>query len=130
MYGVSTTGNGPVCIGKVKISISDVVTLEGVGARLWAGNRKGFIYAYDVTGGELLSAADRDHEDVKAMETTGDEVDVLSRPWVVTNVWRAHGELPVTQLAVDPFSVFKVSCLLSHSFGHSIGEDLTNCALL
>jgi len=44
------SNNGPVCLRKVKISISDVISLEGVGSKLWAGTRKGLIYAYDVTG--------------------------------------------------------------------------------
>jgi hypothetical protein len=67
-------------IKSVKISASDVLSLEGAYNRLWAGNRKGYISAYDVG----------------------------TMPWSVTNVWNAHGEYPVTKLAVDVVSVEKV----------------------
>jgi hypothetical protein len=50
------------CVQVLKISASDILSLEGVGERLWAGNRKGLIHVYDVT----------------------------QRPWLSTNVWIAH----------------------------------------
>ena len=50
------------CLRVLKISTSDILALEGVGERLWAGNRKGQIYVYDI--GE--------------------------KPWQTTNVWTAH----------------------------------------
>ncbi len=95
----------PVCLRRVKISVSDVISLEGVGSRLWAGTRKGLIYAYDVAGGAK--------GDVGAIEDTEMEKGLLEgtkqKPWVVTNVWKAHGELPVLRIVVDPYSVAKVS---------------------
>lgn len=51
-----------LCRQVLKISSSDILSLEGVGERLWAGNRKGQIHAYDVT----------------------------TRPWRTTNLWTAH----------------------------------------
>jgi hypothetical protein len=62
-------GDTPTHIGTVKISVTDVLALEGAGSRLWAGNRQGMVYAYDVR----------------------------TKPWTVINTWRAHGELPVTR---------------------------------
>ena len=83
----------PVCVGVMKISVSDVLSLEGVVDRLWAGSRSGVVAAYDVA----------------------------TRPWTMTNAWPTHGELPVLKLHVDPFSIemvrarrFRVvSCLLT-----------------
>jgi hypothetical protein len=74
-------GDTPTHIGTVKISVTDVLALEGAGSRLWAGNRKGMVYAYDVK----------------------------TKPWTVTNSWRAHGELPVTRLTVDTVAITQVS---------------------
>lgn len=68
---------GPECTDVVKVSASDVLSLEGVGMRLWAGGRTGVICAYDVS----------------------------SRPWVVTNAWNAHSGLPVMRIFVDPWSI-------------------------
>lgn len=70
----------PTCVQVVKISVSDVLSLEGVVDRLWMGSRKGMITAYDVQ----------------------------TKPWTITNAWQAHSELPVLKLFVDPFSVRKV----------------------
>ena len=50
------------CLRVFKISSSDILALEGVGQRLWAGNRKGQIHVYDVA----------------------------VMPWQVTNIWTAH----------------------------------------
>lgn len=68
----------PTCIEVVKVSTSDVLCLEGVYDRLWAGSRNGTVVAYDIE----------------------------SKPWVVTNSWVAH-EGPVNELFVDPYSVEK-----------------------
>ncbi|PVF99182.1 hypothetical protein CPB86DRAFT_783977 [Serendipita vermifera] len=118
---VSTDGTGPVCIRKVKISISDVISLEGIGSRLWAGNRKGMIHAYDVTGGTEAGDADAKirGEDVAENRTTdsGKEGSNEQRPWIVTNVWKAHGDLPVTELRVDPYSLDQVQRLVVYSVG-------------
>lgn len=51
------------CIQVLKISSTDILSLEGVGERLWAGNRQGQIHVYDI----------RD------------------KPWQTTNIWNAHG---------------------------------------
>jgi hypothetical protein len=51
-----------VCLQVLKISTTDILALEGVGGRLWTGNRKGQIHVYDIT----------------------------DRPWKTTNVWTAH----------------------------------------
>jgi len=68
---------GPECTDVVKVSSSDVLSLEGVWARLWAGGRMGVICVYDV----------------------------VSRPWVVTNAWNAHAGLPVMRIFVDPWAI-------------------------
>ena len=74
-------GGIPTQVGTVKVSVTDVLALEGAGNRLWAGNRKGMVYAYDVN----------------------------TKPWTITNAWRAHGELPVTRLAVDMVAITQVN---------------------
>jgi hypothetical protein len=71
----------PTHIGTIKIGTSDVLALEGVHARLWAGFRNGMIMAYDVE----------------------------STPWNVTNMWRAHDDCPISRIEVDPHSIEKVS---------------------
>ena len=50
------------CLQVLKISSTDILSLEGVGERLWAGNRKGQIHVYDVT----------------------------TKPWLTTNIWTAQ----------------------------------------
>jgi len=72
------TGDGiPTCVEVVKVSASDVLCLEGVNDRLWAGGRKGTIAVYDVN----------------------------AKPWVVTNCWDAHGGLPVSRIFVDIYAI-------------------------
>ena len=83
-------GDGfPQCIEVIKVSVSDVLSLEGVNDRLWAGGRKGMISAYDVT----------------------------MRPWVVTNCWMAHNDLPVMKLSVDHNGIKKIGRLRVISVG-------------
>ncbi|WVQ99909.1 hypothetical protein IAU59_007052 [Kwoniella sp. CBS 9459] len=65
------------CTQVLKISTTDILALEGVGDRLWAGNRKGQISVYDVE----------------------------ERPWLTINVWTGHVDHPVQLLLVDPFSI-------------------------
>ncbi|WVF72695.1 hypothetical protein IAT40_007513 [Kwoniella sp. CBS 6097] len=65
------------CTQVLKISTTDILALEGVGDRLWAGNRKGQISVYDVE----------------------------ERPWRTINVWTGHLDHPVQLLLVDPFSI-------------------------
>lgn len=85
----SLDGEAPACIQTLKIASGDVMCLEGVGARLWAGTRGGAITAYDVG----------------------------MRPWRATNVWKAHGDLPVLKLSVDVLGVAKCGRLAVVSVG-------------
>ncbi|KAJ7886213.1 DNase I-like protein [Mycena olivaceomarginata] len=82
-------GGWPRCIEVVRVSTSDVLCLEGVNNRLWAGGRGGVISAYDVS----------------------------VKPWVVTNAWMAHTKLPVNQLAVDHYGIEKTGRLCVASVG-------------
>lgn len=77
----------PRCEEVMKVSTSDVLCLEGVNDRLWAGGRSGLISAYDTT----------------------------QKPWVVTNCWNAHPGLPVVKLGVDAMGIEKTGrlCVLS-----------------
>ncbi|KAJ7983108.1 Endonuclease/exonuclease/phosphatase [Mycena polygramma] len=79
----------PRCIEVVRVSTSDVLCVEGVNNRLWAGARSGMISAYDVS----------------------------VKPWVVTNCWMAHQKLPVNQLAVDHYGIEKTGRLCVVSVG-------------
>ncbi|WWC71666.1 uncharacterized protein I206_105624 [Kwoniella pini CBS 10737] len=65
------------CLQVLKISTTDILALEGVGDRLWAGNRKGQISVYDVT----------------------------HRPWLTINQWNGHPDHPIQALVVDPYSI-------------------------
>jgi hypothetical protein len=82
-----------------------VISLEGVGSRLWAGTRKGLIYAYDVTGSSKNEAIDPTTED---RSRDLEPVDSASALWVITHIWKALGEPPVARIVVDPFSVAEV----------------------
>ncbi|EJF60073.1 DNase I-like protein [Dichomitus squalens] len=79
----------PQCVEVVKVSTSDILSLEGVNDRLWAGGRKGTISAYDVG----------------------------SKPWTVTNSWMAHQSLPVLRIGVDTWSMEKLDRLMVFSVG-------------
>ncbi|KAL5512223.1 hypothetical protein ACEPAG_3508 [Sanghuangporus baumii] len=89
IWNLESEDGMPSCTEAVKISASDVLCLEGVGDRLWAGGRKGMINAYDLQW----------------------------KPWVITNSWMAHSELPVHSLLVDPFSIEKYGQLSVISVG-------------
>lgn len=54
------------CEQVLKVSTTDILSLEGVGERLWAGNRRGQIHAYNVS----------------------------TKPWRTTNLWMAHQCVP------------------------------------
>jgi hypothetical protein len=54
--------NECTCLQVLKIGASDILAVEGVGERLWTGNRKGQIHVYDIS----------------------------ERPWRTTNLWTAH----------------------------------------
>lgn len=79
----------PECVDVVKVSMSDVLCLAGVNDRLWSGSRVGHISAYDTS----------------------------QKPWVMTNSWVAHKDVPVTNLSVDPWSVLSVGKLCAVSIG-------------
>ncbi|KAI0337331.1 DNase I-like protein [Trametopsis cervina] len=89
IWALDTEDGLPVCQEVIKVSTSDVLCLEGVHDRLWAGGRKGNIAAYDVA----------------------------PRPWVMTNNWQAHQKLPVLKLVVDVSSIEKMSKLIVYSVG-------------
>ena len=55
------------------MATSDVLCVEGVNDRLWAGARNGMISAYDVS----------------------------QKPWLVTNSWDAHPKWPVLKMSVN-----------------------------
>ena len=89
IWTLDTEDGMPTCDEIVKVSASDILSLEGVNDRLWAGARKGTIAAYDVT----------------------------SKPWIMTNHWMAHHGLPVLRLAVDTWSIQKLGKLSVYSVG-------------
>jgi hypothetical protein len=89
IWALNTEDDIPICQEVIKVSTSDILCLEGVNNRLWAGGRKGTIAAYDVA----------------------------HRPWVVTNNWQAHQKLPVLRLAVDTWSIEKLGRLVVYSAG-------------
>ncbi|ODO06654.1 hypothetical protein I350_04012 [Cryptococcus amylolentus CBS 6273] len=70
-------GKELVCVGVMKVSNTDVLALEGVGEYLWAGNRKGQVFVYDIQ----------------------------EKPWVATNIWTAHPDNPIQSLVMDPYSI-------------------------
>ncbi|KAH7922873.1 DNase I-like protein [Leucogyrophana mollusca] len=111
IWNLATSEGTPQCVEVMKVSASDVLSLEGVNNRLWAGGRKGMISAYDVA----------------------------PRPWIVTNCWSAHDGLPVLKLFVDPFAIEKTERLSVVSIGRDeqlrfwdglLGTDWIDHALL
>ncbi|KAF9224616.1 DNase I-like protein [Gyrodon lividus] len=89
VWSIATGDGAPACMEAIKVSTSDVLCLEGVNDRLWAGGRKGMISVYDVS----------------------------VRPWVVTNCWDAHAGLPVLRIFVDPYAIEKLGRLSVVSVG-------------
>ncbi|KAI0092892.1 DNase I-like protein [Irpex rosettiformis] len=89
LWSLDTEDGLPVCQEVIKVSTSDILCLEGVNNRLWAGGRKGNISAYDVS----------------------------HRPWVMTNHWQAHRKLPVLRLVADTWSIEKYGRLGVYSAG-------------
>ncbi|KAF8959542.1 Endonuclease/exonuclease/phosphatase [Flammula alnicola] len=89
IWELDTEDGYPLCVEVIKVSVSDVLSLEGVNNRLWAGSRNGMISAYDVS----------------------------QKPWLVTNCWNAHPGLPVMKMAVNHFAVGKVGRLCVASIG-------------
>jgi hypothetical protein len=89
IWELDTDDGFPRCVEVMKVSASDVLSLEGVNDRLWAGSRNGMISAYDVS----------------------------QRPWLVTNSWIAHPGLPVKDLIVNHYAITKVGRLCVASVG-------------
>ena len=89
LWALETEDGYPHYLETIKVSTSDVLSLEGVNDRLWAGGRNGTISAYDVT----------------------------QKPWVVTNCWAAHPGLPVLKITVDHYGIDKVGRLCVVSTG-------------
>lgn len=73
IWSLDSDDGWPQCIEVSKVSTSDILCLEGVNERLWSGSRNGMISAYDVS----------------------------QKPWVMTNCWKAHLNLPVLRLFVN-----------------------------
>ncbi|RXW15821.1 hypothetical protein EST38_g10028 [Candolleomyces aberdarensis] len=74
VWSLDTDDGWPLCEETMKVSTSDIVCLEGVNERLWAGGRNGYISAFEVG----------------------------QKPWVMKNCWNAHpGGLPVSKLFVN-----------------------------
>lgn len=73
VWSLRTGDDYPRCIEIVRVASSDVLCVEGVNDRLWAGARNGMISVYDVS----------------------------QKPWLVTNSWDAHPEWPVLKLSVN-----------------------------
>ena len=89
VWNIATSDGIPACVEVVKVSASDVLCLEGVNDRLWAGGRKGTIAVYDVS----------------------------TKPWVVTKCWDAHGGLPVSRIFVDLYAIVEMEKLSVVSVG-------------
>lgn len=89
MWALDTEDQFPICTDVMKVSMSDILSLEGVNDRLWAGSRNGMISAYDVT----------------------------QRPWRVTNSWNAHPQAPVMKLMVNHYAIAKTHKLCVASIG-------------
>ncbi|KAF7301001.1 IPPc domain-containing protein [Mycena indigotica] len=89
LWSLEEEDGWPRCIEVIRVSTSDVLCLEGVNDRLWAGGRNGMITAYDVS----------------------------VKPWLATNCWQAHQKLPVTMLAVDHYGIEKTGRLSVASVG-------------
>ncbi|KAH9483207.1 putative inositol polyphosphate 5-phosphatase C9G1.10c [Psilocybe cubensis] len=89
MWELDTEDGFPKCVEVMKVSSSDVLSLEGVNNRLWAGSRNGMISAYDVS----------------------------QKPWLVTNCWNAHPGLPVVKLLMNHYAVMSVGRLCVASIG-------------
>ena len=89
MWELDTDDGYPRCVEVMKISTSDILSLEGVGNRLWAGSTNGMVSAYDVS----------------------------QKPWLVTNCWNAHPGVPVLKLMVNHYAITKAEKLCVASIG-------------
>lgn len=77
IWALDTDDGWPQCYEIMRVSSSDIMSLEGVGSRLWAGGRGGTVSAYDVS----------------------------CSPWKVTNHWAAHPGLPVLKMFVNHVAI-------------------------
>ena len=89
LWILDTDDGYPQCIEVMRVSMSDILSLEGVNDRLWAGGRNGMIAVYDVS----------------------------QRPWLMTNCWNAHPGLPVMKLLMNHFAIEKIGQLCVVSIG-------------
>lgn len=89
IWQLETDDGHPLCVEVTKVSTSDILSLEGVNDRLWAGSRNGMISAYDVS----------------------------QKPWLVTNCWNAHPGLPVMKLMINHFAIVNTERLCVASIG-------------
>jgi WD40 repeat protein len=89
IWSLRTDDGIPKCIEVTRVATSDVLCLEGVNDKLWAGARNGMISVFDVT----------------------------PKPWLVTNSWNAHPGLPVLKLGVNYSAIEKNGKLCVISIG-------------
>ena len=89
IWELNTEDGYPRCVEVMRVSVSDVLSLEGVSNLLWAGSRNGMISAYDLS----------------------------QKPWLVTNCWNAHPGVPVMKLMVNHYAITKVGRLCVASIG-------------
>lgn len=89
LWLLDTDDGYPQCIEVTRVGMSDVLCLEGVKDRLWAGGRNGMISAYDVS----------------------------QQPWLVTNCWNAHPGLPVMRLIMNYYGIESTERLCVASVG-------------
>lgn len=89
VWELDTEDGYPRCAEVMRVAVSDVLSLEGVSNRLWAGSRNGMITAYDVS----------------------------VKPWIVTNCWAAHPGVPVQKLMVNYYALLNAGRLCVASIG-------------
>ncbi|KAG6825085.1 hypothetical protein H0H92_004750 [Tricholoma furcatifolium] len=87
MWSLDSEDGYPKCVEVLKITTSDIISLEGVNDKLWMGGRAGHISVYDVS----------------------------QKPWVMTNAWLGHPAVPVRSIAVDHYGIDKIGrmCVVS-----------------
>jgi len=89
LWDLDTDDGYPQCIEVVKVSMSDILCLEGVNERSWVGGRSGMILVYDIS----------------------------QRPWLMTNCWNAHPGLSVMRLIMNHYAIEKTGQLCVASVG-------------
>lgn len=81
------------CTKVLKISTSGVLSLVGIGSKLWAGSRTGGITVYDVE----------------------------TRPWTITNLWKAH---ECVSFVLPAANVILTSSFMSNSGAPVLGFEV------